>query len=160
MRQPESSSTAPSPAPPRRANILLRKPLTTARAVQIIAYTTVFAALISGLLMHFTDKKTYPNVGDGLWWAIQTVTTVGYGDLVPTSTTGRLIAALVMVVGIGFLTVTIAAITSAFVESARRRLEGAQTDALSTKLDGIGTRLDAIEASLKIIGEHDRDAPK
>jgi voltage-gated potassium channel len=160
MRQPESSSTTPSPAPPRRANILLRKPLTTARAVQIIAYTTVSVTVISGLLMHFTDKKTYPNVGDGLWWAIQTVTTVGYGDLVPASTTGRLIAALVMVVGIGFLTVTIAAITSAFVESARRRLEGSQTDALATKLDRIGTRLEAIEASLKIIGEPDPDAPK
>ena len=75
--------------------------------------------------MHFTDKKTFPNIGDGLWWAIQTVTTVGYGDLVPTSTAGRFVAALVMVVGIGFLTVVTAAITSAFIESARRRLRGA-----------------------------------
>jgi len=110
--------------------------------------------------MHFTDKKTYPNIGDGLWWAIQTVTTVGYGDLVPTSTTGRLVAALVMVVGIGFLTVITAAITSTFVESARRRLAGTETDGVAAKLDQIAARLDAIEAGLKNIGEHKRDAPQ
>jgi voltage-gated potassium channel len=104
--------------------------------------------------MHFTDGKTYPNVGDGLWWAIQTVTTVGYGDLVPTSTAGRIVAALVMVVGIGFLTVVTAAITSAFIESAKRRLQGTETDALSAKLDQIATRLEVIEAGLKDLGGH------
>ena len=101
------------------------------RAARIIASATVVITIVSGVLMHFTDEKTYPNIGDGLWWAIQTVTTVGYGDLVPTSTAGRLVAALVMVVGIGFLTVITAAITSAFIESARRRLAGTETDGVA-----------------------------
>jgi len=138
----------------------MRKPLTTVRAARIIASATLLITIISGILMHFTDKKSFPNIGDGLWWAIQTVTTVGYGDLVPSSTLGRLVATLVMVFGIGFLTVITAAITSAFIESARRRLEGSQTDTLSAKLDLIGTRLDAIEAGLRSIGGLDRDAPK
>ena len=51
--------------------------------------------------MRVTDAREFPNIGDGLWWAVQTVTTVGYGDRVPTSPGGRLIAALVMLVGIG-----------------------------------------------------------
>jgi len=154
MTTPEPRSTASPPALPRGLRVLSRKPLTTARAAQIIASATISITIISGVLMHFTDKKQFPNVGDGLWWGIQTVTTVGYGDLVPTSTTGRLVAALVMVVGIGFLTVITAAITSAFIESARRRLQGTETETLSAKLDEIGTRLDAIETGLKNIGHH------
>jgi voltage-gated potassium channel len=82
MATPEGSATAPPPPRPRAVNILTRKPLTTARAARIIASATLFITIISGVLMHFTDKKTFPNIGDGLWWAIQTVTTVGYGDLV------------------------------------------------------------------------------
>ena len=160
MATPEASSTAPPPAHPRGLNILSRKPLTTVRAAQIIASATVAITIVSGVLMHFTDKKTYPNIGDGLWWAIQTVTTVGYGDLVPTSTAGRLVAALVMVVGIGFLTVITAAITSTFVESARRRVAGTETDGVAAKLDQIAVRLDAIEAGLKNIGGHKRHAPQ
>ena len=153
MTTPEGSPTAP-PSHPRAVNVLSRKTLTVARAVEIIATLTISITIISGVVMHFTDQKTYPNIGDGLWWAIQTITTVGYGDLVPTSTPGRLVAALVMIAGIGFLTVITAAITSAFVESARRRLEGTEANTLSAKLDQIGTRLDGIEAQLKSIGEH------
>jgi len=141
-------------------NLLFRKPLTARRAARTIALVTVFVTVISGVLVHFTDTKTYPNVGDGLWWAIQTVTTVGYGDLVPGSATGRLVAALVMIVGIGFLTVITAAITSAFIESARRRLQGTETDAVSAKLDQIGTRLDAIEAGLQTIAIHGATPPQ
>ncbi len=160
MATPEASSTAPPPAPHRGLDILSRKPLTTMRAARIIASATVAITIVSGVLMHFTDKKTYPNIGDGLWWAIQTVTTVGYGDLVPTSTAGRLLAALVMIGGIGFLTVITAAITSAFIESARRRLAGTETDGVDAKLDQIAARLDAIEAGLKNIGGRERDAPR
>src|SRR2546421_153429 len=142
MTTPEGSASAPPPAHRRVVNVLSRKPLTVARAARIIASVTVSISIISGVLIHFTDKTSFPDIGDGLWWAIQTVTTVGYGDLVPTSTAGRVIGGLVMVVGIGFLTVITAVITSAFVESARRRLEGTGTGTLSAKLDQIVTRLD------------------
>ena len=153
MTTPEGSPTAPPPRP-RAVTVLSRKTLTVRRSVEIIATVTISMTIISGVVMHFTDEKTYPNIGDGLWWAIQTVTTVGYGDLVPNSTPGRLLAALVMVVGIGFLTVITAAITSAFVESARGRLAGATTNTQSAKLDQIGARLDRIEAELKSIAGH------
>jgi voltage-gated potassium channel len=140
--------------------ILSRKPLTTGRAAWIIAWVTVLMTIISGVLIHLTDKQNYPEIGDGLWWAIQTVTTVGYGDLVPTSTTGRFIAALVMVVGIGFLTVITAAITSTFIESGRRRLRATRTDTVSAKLDQMSARLEAIEATLKNISGQLDDAPR
>ena len=64
-------------------------------------------------------------MGSGLWWAVQTVTTVGYGDYVPRNVAGRLVATFVMLGGIGFLTVITAAITSSFVARSREeRLEG------------------------------------
>ena len=160
MSTPEGKATAPKPAHPHAVSVLSRKPLTTARTAWIISCVTVLMTIISGVLIHLTDKKNYPGIGDGLWWAIQTVTTVGYGDLVPTSTTGRFIAALVMVAGIGFLTVITAAITAAFIESARRSLEATRPDTVSAKLDQIGTRLDAIEATLKNISGHRDDAPR
>jgi voltage-gated potassium channel len=151
MTRPEGPGAAPRPVHPRAARVLLRKPLTVQRAARIIATVTVSVTIIAAILIHFTDRKNFPNIGDSLWWAIQTVTTVGYGDLVPTSTTGRLVAALVMLIGIGFLTVITAVITSTFIESARRPLEDATTDAVSIKLDEIGERLEKIEARLENI---------
>lgn len=55
------------------------------------------------------------NTWDGLWWAIVTITTVGYGDIVPKTTAGRLIAVVVMVVGIGFIAVLTGAIAERFI---------------------------------------------
>ena len=66
---------------------------------------------------------------------MQTVTTVGYGDHVPETAIGQLVAALVMLLGIGFLTVITASITSTFVARARRAQGGA---------DGRGTDARAV----------------
>jgi voltage-gated potassium channel len=157
MSTSQGRAAASPPPHPRAANFLLRKPLTAPRAARIIASFTISATIIAGVLIHLTDEQTFPNIGDGLWWAVQTVTTVGYGDLVPASTTGRLIAALVMIGGIGFLTVITAAITSTFIENTRRRIEGTENDAVSAKLDQIAVRLDLIETALKDIGTRNHD---
>jgi voltage-gated potassium channel len=82
-----------------------------------------------------------------MWWAIQTVTTVGYGDVVPTTTYGKAVASLLMVVGITLLSVLTATVTAALVESARVRRHLGETDP-TEKLDAISARLDRIEARL------------
>lgn len=89
-------------------------------AWRAVAVTTLVVTVAGGLLMRLTDPDTFPNIWLGMWWSLQTVTTVGYGDVLPTSVAGRLVAVLVMVGGIAFLTVTTAAITSVFITAARR----------------------------------------
>jgi voltage-gated potassium channel len=84
-----------------------------------------------------------------MWWAVQTVTTVGYGDLVPKNTAGRFIGAVLMLSGIGFLTVVTAVITAAFLETVRRRMGDAAQAELLAKLDDLSARLQALESSLR-----------
>ena len=91
---------------------------------------------------------TFRPFGSGLWWAVQTVTTVGYGDDVPTTAAGQLLAALVMLLGIGFLTVITAAITSTFVSRARADLWRTPVDASTEEFRQLHERLDRIEAAL------------
>jgi len=157
MTKPKTSAASPPQVHSRGADFLLRKPLTATRAARIIASFTISATILAGVLIHFTDEQNFQNIGDGLWWAVQTVTTVGYGDHVPTSTTGQLVAALVMIGGIGFLTVITAAITSTFIENARAGTEDPESDAVPAKLDQIRARLDGIETALRDIGVRDRD---
>jgi voltage-gated potassium channel len=142
------SPPPPPRAHPRAAKVLLGRTLTVRRAVEILVAVTFSVTLVGGVLIHFADRKNFPGIGGGVWWSVQTVTTVGYGDLVPTTVTGRVIAGLVMLCGIGFITVMTAAITSTFIETARRRLQGDRDAALTATLDHIATRLDAIETSL------------
>ena len=115
-------------------------------AAVVIASATIAITVVTGTLMTVLDRENYPTIGSGLWWAVQTTTTVGYGDNVPTTFAGRLVAAFVMFVGIGFLTVITAAITSTFVS--RSRLEPSESDAetsISEQLRQINARLERIE---------------
>jgi len=73
---------------------------------------------------------------------------VGYGDVVPTTTYGKAVASLLMVVGITLLSVLTATVTAALVESARMRQRLGETDLEGDKLDAISERLDRIEARL------------
>ena len=99
--------------------------------------------------MRLTDPQTFPNIGLGLWWAIQTVTTVGYGDVVPVSFLGRAVATLVMVVGLGFITVSTAAIASAFVEAARRRRAAAGDDPLVAEVRELRQQIQALAVEVR-----------
>jgi len=118
-------------------------------AAGVIAVATTVITLGAGLLMTVVDHENFPSLGSGLWWAAQTVTTVGYGDNVPTTFIGQLVAVLVMLFGIGFLTVVTAAITSSFIE--RSRIEHSRSEAGSAtveQLRQIEQRLERIEAAL------------
>ena len=118
----------------------------------VIATVTTIATLGFGLLMTAIDHKNFATLGQGLWWSVQTVTTVGYGDLVPTNAAGRLVAALVMLLGLAFLAVITAAITSSFVaratEAARRTGDGA-APATADDVREINKRLDLMESLLR-----------
>jgi voltage-gated potassium channel len=118
--------------------------LTARRAGLLIAGITLGVAVGSGLVMRVVDPRDFRSAGSGLWWAVQTITTVGYGDKVPKSTTGRLVATVVMVTAIGFMSVLTASISAVFVESARRR----RTQRQDVTLEHIADRLDAIERRL------------
>lgn len=132
----------------RLVSALERKPLTARRAAVIIASFTLAVTVVGGVVAWLTDRHDFPTLGAGLWWSLQTVTTVGYGDVVPTSTDGRLIGAIVMLTGIGFLTVITAAVTAALIETARRRVGGVPQRELSAQLEEISERLAAIEAGM------------
>jgi voltage-gated potassium channel len=118
-------------------------------AAVVIATVSTSITVGAGILMTVADRKSFPSIGSGLWWAVQTVTTVGYGDHVPATTAGKLVAALVMLVGIGFLTVITAAITSTFVSRSRReQAPSGPTTSTEEQLKQIAGRLERIEAAL------------
>jgi voltage-gated potassium channel len=122
-------------------------------AAIVIAVVTTLITVGAGLLMTVVDSADFPSLGGGLWWAVQTVTTVGYGDHVPNTATGQIVAALVMLLGIGFITVITASITSAFVERSRQkqragRDSAATAEQLQRAEERIDARLERIEAAL------------
>ena len=114
-------------------------------AAIVIAAVSTAITVAAGILVTLVDHENYPSVGAGLWWAAQTVTTVGYGDNVPMNLAGRLVAVLVMLFGIGFLTVITAAITSTFVSRSSR--VNAET-ATAEQIRQLDSRLERIEAAL------------
>jgi voltage-gated potassium channel len=128
---------------------LLRRELTPARAGWAIASATAVVTVACGIVIRLVDPADFDSVGEGMWWAVQTVTTVGYGDVVPVHTGGRLIGTVLMLSGIGFLTVVTAVVTAAFLETVRRRMGDPAEAELLAKLDELSARLQAIESSLR-----------
>jgi voltage-gated potassium channel Kch len=113
--------------------------------------------------MHVLDHKEYPNVFIGTWWAIQTVTTVGYGDVTPKALGGRIVAAAVMLEAIALVAIVTAAITSTFVSRATHLQDAAALAAeeqrnaeLDGRFDDLNDRLDRLESMLRALGEQGR----
>jgi voltage-gated potassium channel len=155
----------------RRIARYLREPVSVRSATRVIVAAVVTSVPLGGVLIWLAEPERFPNVGVGMWWAIQTVTTVGYGDVTPTTLLGRLVGGAVMVQSIAFISVITAVVTSSFVERARRERQsvaqrapepaaspdlplderppdGELPAALASRLDEIASRLDRIERSL------------
>ena len=112
------------------------------------ATITLAVTVVGGVLVRVTDPATFASIWSGLWWAVQTATTVGYGDVVPQSAAGRAVAAVVMLGGIGFITVSTAAIASAFVEAARRR-RPATADPVAAEVRELRRQVESLAAEVR-----------
>jgi voltage-gated potassium channel Kch len=101
----------------------------TGRIVPYLVGAIAATALASALVMRIVDSKEYPTIGRALWWSAQTVTTVGYGDVTPTSPWGRLVATVLMIMGFAFLSLLTGTVASLLVaqrtgtEELERRVE-------------------------------------
>ena len=125
------------------------KPREAYRAARLIVLVTTLVSLAGGVLIWLLDHREFPDLGTSLWWSLQTVTTVGYGDVTPGQTGGRIIGAVLMLQGIGFITVVAASVTASLIDQARRRRAGPADNSLSEKLERLDARLEAIERILR-----------
>jgi voltage-gated potassium channel len=133
----------------KRLDRAVARAVTPRGAAIVIATTSTVITVAAGILVTIVDHEQYPSIGSGLWWAIQTVTTVGYGDNVPETAAARFIAVLVMLLGISFLTVITAAITSTFVSRSHIDPSPPESEApTAEQLRELDRRLERIEAAL------------
>lgn len=134
----------------------IKRVVANRRIFPFLVLVTVGVGLLAGFVATIVDEKDFPTFGDGVWWAIVTLATVGYGDIVPTTMTGRIVGSGLILFGITFLSFLTAIVTSLFVsteqeergaaERADRDEDQAETRALLLQLD---RRLAAIEAKLE-----------
>jgi voltage-gated potassium channel Kch len=155
----------PSPDKEAKAPLLERRiqKIVNARSVVMgLALTFVGISVAGAALMRIADPHNFPSIGLAIWWALQTVTTVGYGDVVPTSVGGRILGGVEMVIGVSFIAFVTAGVTSVIVQ--RGEAEAQEADRLrderNTKtiivslteakqaLAELGERLNAIESQI------------
>jgi voltage-gated potassium channel len=91
--------------------------LTSTSLFRVVALLTLFLVVVAGAAQATFDSNEFPSMWDGVWWAVVTVTTVGYGDFYPSDVEGRLIGIAVMLLGIGFISVLTATIASQFIQN-------------------------------------------
>ena len=108
----------------------------------------VICVVVFGVVEHLVDPDTFDTVWLGMWWGVQTVTTVGYGDVVPQDTVGQVIGSFLMLGGLSLLAVVTGAITSAFVARAEADRREADGDPVIQRLDELDIQLKQIKAEL------------
>src|SRR3954452_21412280 len=140
----------------RRMARFLAGPVTVRSAAAVIVTSTAVVVIGSGMLMRVLDHREYHNVYIGTWWAVQTVTTVGYGDVTPRTVAGRIVATLVMLEGIDLVAIVTAAVTWPFVQRAAHVRDAAEAEEARAddsrdraQHDELVQRLDRIEAMLR-----------
>src|SRR5262245_44850365 len=131
--------TQSDPAPEPGRSLIDRevRRIANARSVTFgLALTFFGLALIGGIAMRIVDDHDFPSVGIALWWAVQTITTVGYGDVVPTTRIGQLVASVEMVIGISFVAFLIAGVTSTVIQRGQsQQQEAPDVDAIVEALN-------------------------
>jgi voltage-gated potassium channel len=115
--------------------------LTPVRAVATIILVALTLVLVAGLLARIVEPETFSSIGLAYWWAITTVTTVGYGDVVPTTPGGRVVGSALMLIGLSLIpTVTSVVVAALLAQS--RRAEQAQIRAMLERFEAHLARIE------------------
>jgi len=138
-----------------RWNERTKQAIANRRIFPFLLVTTGAITLLAGFVVTLIDHKDFPTFGIGVWWAVQTLSTVGYGDVVPHTTWGRFVGSIVIIIGVTFVSFLIATVTSYFVaaeeaeaDEEARAERAARAAAAEATLHRIEARLTAIEAKL------------
>jgi voltage-gated potassium channel len=133
----------------------IRRVVANRRIFPFLVLVTTGVALLAALLATLVDETDFPTYADAVWWAIVTLATVGYGDIVPTTGWGRIVGSALILFGVTFLSFLTATITSLFVSTDQEkqqaeeqmRQEAAEAQ-IRTLLERLESRLAAIETKL------------
>lgn len=115
------------------------------KAVRAIVVVVMLLVVTSATLERIVEPKVFSSYGRALWWAVVTIATVGYGDIVPETPAGRAVASAMIICSMALVPLTTSVIVSALVARAQvtQRLE------LEEKLDKVTAQLDRIESGLE-----------
>jgi voltage-gated potassium channel len=119
----------------------LERAFETGRILPYLIGVIAALAVLFAVIMRLVDGEDFPSLGLALWWAVTTVTTVGYGDVVPEEPVGRAVAAGLMIVGFASLSLLAGIIASALI--ARRA--ASEPNEAHAALERLERRLDEIE---------------
>lgn len=131
------------------------------RVAVYAAGSALLFVYVASLAMLETERSApgsnITNFGDSLWWAATTVTTVGYGDTYPVTTTGRVIAALLMIGGISLIGVITATVASWIVERVSEG-DSANRAATAAQMEELRDQIHHLSAALRVRDETPEDA--
>jgi voltage-gated potassium channel len=130
--------------------VTARRRLSLLQAFGLAALLTGAGMLLGGWLISRLEPERFDHVGEGVWWAITTITTVGYGDFVPATAAGRLVGAGLALLGfaaLAFVTATMASIIIGEVRAEERLIEREETEVLALLAD-LSRRLERLERAV------------
>lgn len=132
-----------------RAVVSLKR-LLSLEGLKYAGLLTLALVLLGGVAFARVEEEQGLSAWDGVWWAVTTVTTVGYGDISPQTDSGRLLAMGIMIVGIGFVAMITAAAAEYFVNAKLERQQEETTNAeLMAELRSLRDRIDELEEGLR-----------
>ena len=115
--------------------------LTLFRAVRTIVAIALILVLVAGALARLVEPDTFTSLGLAYWWAVATVTTVGYGDVVPEDPAGRVVGALLMLTGLSLIP-TLTSVIVATLLAKRRQAEQERLEQMLVRIDEHLTRIE------------------
>ena len=111
----------------RAINTLLKVIRSVSTEVSVTLFASVVTVVFAGMLMYYAEHDAQPevfsNMTQSIWWAVATLTTIGYGDIYPITALGKLIASLLAFVGIGLVAIPAGLISAAYIEELKTRKE-------------------------------------